>query len=357
VVQPPRGGAPALVDALVREQVRIHEIGVVCRPGVARQLAGSGASVWVLQMGREIAPADDLLQLFRLMRIVRRFEPDVLHAHSSKAGALGRIAARASGVPAVFSPHNFAHAIHEGPENVRRLFLLMERSLAHLTDQLHLTHEGERQEALRLGLARPGRVTVVPNGIDADPLFALPPPGQGTPTVGTYARLWPQKGIDLLLRAVARLATQGLSFPLAVIGDGPLRFELERLAGELGLTDQVRFMDANNGRIGALEQLDVYVLSSTQESFPLAPIEAMAAGRPVIATAVGALPEIVEDGVTGLVVPPADEAALADAIERVVVEPGLRHSLGAAGRERASQCFGIRAMSERLDEVYRAAVQ
>jgi len=236
-------------------------------------------------------------------------------------------------------------------------FLLGERILVPLTDQLHSAYEGERQEALRLGLAHHERDTVVPNGIDVDPLRALPPPAGDPPTIGTYARLWPQKRIDLLLRAVSGLANRGLSFRVAVIGDGPQRRELERLASDLGLADRARFVDDQNGRDWALEELDVYVLSSTQESFPLVPMEAMAAGRPVITTAVGAIPEIVEDRVTGLVVPPGDEAALASAIERVLVEPSLRGKSRLAGREFASKRFGIAAMSSQLDKTYRAAVQ
>jgi glycosyltransferase involved in cell wall biosynthesis len=357
VVQPPRGGAPALVEMLVREQVRIHEVGVVCRPGPARRLAGSGARLWALPMVRAVAPADDLRQLARLIRIVRRFEPDVLHAHSSKAGVLGRLAARASGVPVVFSPHNFAHAIHEGPGYLRWLFLMAERLFAPLTTQLHLTYGGEREEALRLGLARPERLMVVPNGIDAGPLLSIPVPDRNPPTVGTYARLWPQKRIDLLLEAAAVLARRGLAFHLEVIGDGPVRGELEGLAHDLGLDGRVRFMNDGVGRAQALEELDIYVLSSAQEAFPLVPMEAMAAGRPVIATAVGALPEIVEDGVTGTIVPVGDGAGLAEAIATLIAEPDLRRSMGAAGRERVTERFAIDRMSDQLEEVYRAALQ
>lgn len=308
-------------------------------------------------MGREVSPGEDFQNLVRLTRIVRRFRPDVLHLHSSKAGALGRLAARLTGVPTVFSPHNFAHTGHEGSERVRNLYLMVERALAPLTDQLHLTFDQERREALRLGLARPGRVTVVPNGAEIAPLLSIDGANRDPPTIGTFARLWPQKRIDVLLRAASLLVQKDLPFRLAVIGDGPLKGELEELAAHLGLADRTVFMEAPNGAEAAMKEIDIYVLSSSQEAFPLVPIEAMAAGRPVVASAVGAVPEIVTHGETGLLVPPADEAALARALGTLIADPSLRRRMGESGRHEAKTRFPISAMNVRMEELYRAAIQ
>ena len=355
MVQPPRGGMPKIVEMLAREQMKSHEVGVVCRPGPAVPMAETGARVWALPMVREISPVQDARDLGRLIRIVRAFRPDVIHAHASKAGALGRLAGGACGVPVVFSPQVFAHRIQS--LRAKTIYLLLERALAPLTDQLHVGYEEERREAIRDGLAGPDRVTVIPNGIDPGPLVSLPDPAGDPPTVGTFARLWPQKRIDLMLSALAEVSARGLDFRVAVIGDGPLRGELERLAGELGLSERTRFIADGRGPADALAELDVYVLSSSEESFPLVPIEAMAAGRAVVATSVGAVTEIVEDGVTGLVVQPDDSGALADAIADLLSEPELRQRLGSAGRVSAASRFPIAAMAGPLDAVYEAASQ
>lgn len=344
-----------LVELLARAQRGRHQVGVVGRPALARRLDGAGVRVWSVPMDRSIHPLRDARDLGRVVRIVRRFAPDVVHAHSSKAGVLGRVAGRLCGVPVVLSPHNFAHSIHEGPAWLRRAFLAVERALAPLTSHLHVTYEEEREDALRLGLARPGRVSVVPNGIDAGPLLALPPPTGEPPTVGTYARLWPQKRVDLLLRAAASVMESGADLRVAVVGEGPLRGELEALADTLGIAERTRFVDDPGGPARALALLDVFVLSSVQEAFPLTPMEAMAAGRPVVASRVGAVPEVVEDGVTGLLVDPGDEPGLAAALGRLVADPERREALGTAGRRVAGERFDVAAMAEALDEIYRAA--
>lgn len=357
VVQPPRGGAPRLVELLAREQARRHDVGVVCRPGAANAVAASGARVWALPMVREVSPREDLRDVVRLVRIMRAFRPDVVHAHSSKAGALSRLAAAAGGPPVVYSPHNFAHLGHEGEAPARSVYLLLERALAPLTSELHLNYEEERIAAVRLGLANADRIAVIPNGIDVVPLLDLPEPQGDPPTIGTFARLWPQKRIDRLLEAAADLAGRGLDFRVAVIGDGPLRSELELHAGRLGLADRTRFIDDGRGAAEALAELDVYVLSSAQEAYPLVPMEAMAAGRAVVATTVGAVPEIVEDGVTGLLVDADDRRALAEALASLLDRPDLRKQLGTSARAAAATRFPIATMSERLDSVYRAASQ
>ena len=356
VVQPPRGGAPVLVELLARSQSTRHDVGVVCRPAVARRLVDLQGMVWSVPMERSIRPVGDARDLGRLVRIVRTYRPDVIHAHSSKAGALGRAAGALTGVPVVFSPHNFAHLIHEGGPWLRMAFLSLERLLAPLTDHLHLAYEQEREQALRWGLARPGKVSVIPNGIATQPLLRLDAAGSSPPRVGTYARLWPQKQLDLLVRAAARLSERGRSFELLIIGDGPLRAELEQLSDSLGMLDHTHYLPDPGGPTQALAMIDVFVLSSAQEAFPLTPMEAMAAGRPVVATAVGAIPQIVEDGRTGFIVPAGDEPALAEALDRLLADSQLRAAMGEAARATAAERFDVSLMAERMDAVYRAAI-
>jgi glycosyltransferase involved in cell wall biosynthesis len=354
VIQPPVGGAPVLVDLLVREQVARHDVGVVGRPAMARRLAGSGARVWTLPMGRSINPLEDLGNLRRLIAIVRGFRPDVVHAHSSKAGVLGRLAGRACGVPVVLSPHNFAHRIYEGGRAARTVFLLVEIALSPLTTHLHVSHGEEKRHALRAGLARRGRVTVIPNGILTSPLLAIADPPRRAPVVGTYARLWPQKRIDILVRAAARLESQGVPVALRIIGGGPLESDLRELIAELGLSDAQILADPG-GPAAALAMLDIYVLSSVQEAMPLVPIEAMAAGRTVIASAIGGVPEVFDDGTTGLLVAPGDVDALTEALRRVLSDGELRRELGRAARE-VARGYDISRTADALELVYEAAL-
>jgi glycosyltransferase involved in cell wall biosynthesis len=354
VIQPPVGGAPVLVDLLVREQISHHEVGVVGRPAMARRLVGSGARVWTLPMTRSVSPLEDLSNLRRLIAIVREFRPDVVHAHSSKAGVLGRLAGRACGVPVVLSPHNFAHRIYEGGRAARAVFFLVELALSPLTTHLHVSYGEEKRDALRTGLARNGRVTVIPNGILTGPLLAIAEPASPTPVVGTYARLWPQKRIDILVLAAARLESQGVPVVLRIIGGGPLESDLRELITELELKDAQIIADPG-GPAAALEMLDVYVLSSVQEAMPLVPIEAMAAARTVIASAVGGVPEVVDHGTTGLLVAAGDVDALADALRHVLSGSELRRRLGRAARNVARD-YDISRTADALELVYEKAI-
>jgi glycosyltransferase involved in cell wall biosynthesis len=196
---------------------------------------------------------------------------------------------------------------------------------------------------------------VIPNGIDTAPLLRLPASDAEPPTIGTYARLWPQKRVDRILHAAEGLAREGRAFDLKILGEGPTRDQLEGLARRLGLDERVTFASDPGGPVQAMPLLDIFVLSSDQEAFPLTPMEAMAAARPVVATRVGAVAEIVEHEVTGLLVDPRDDSALVAALRRLLDEPALRARLGAAARARAEERFDVSVMAQRLDAVYRAA--
>ena len=357
MIQPPYGGAPTLVSLLARVQGERHDVGVVCHPRgtLAAEAAAAGARVWPVWMDRAVRPLGDARALRRLSAIIREFRPDVVHAHSSKAGVLGRVAARAGRVPVVLSPHNFAYRSYEGSAAARLAFLGVERALAPLTDYLHVVSQDEYDDAIAHGVAPPGRCVCIENGIDARPLLDLEPPRSAPPlTVGTFARLWPQKRVDLLLRAAAAADTQ--PFEIAIIGEGPARAELVRLAAELGLAQRTRFEPRMNAR-AALRELDVFVLSSSHEASPLTLMEAMAAGRPVVASAVGGIPQLVEHRRTGLVVPAGDAGALADALTELLADAALRERLGRAARDVAASRFDIRVAAERLDAVYAAAAR
>jgi glycosyltransferase involved in cell wall biosynthesis len=192
-----------------------------------------------------------------------------------------------------------------------------------------------------------GSVQTIYNGVrDLGPA-ALPPPGRRT-AVGTLARLDPIKGLDLLLRAAAPLA----NVELTLIGDGPARAELGALAAELGLADRVRFGPWADDARRHLAELDVFVLPSRNEGFPLSVVEAMLAGRPVIASDVGSVSEAVDEQ-TGILVPPDDVLRLRTAISELVADPARRRRLGEAGRQRALERFTAAAMARAFEALYR----
>ena len=345
---------------LARDQLKCHEVGVVCHSsGNAADIARSfGARVWTVPISRAVRPREDARHLLRLQHIIREFRPDVVHVHSSKAGVLGRLVARAEGVPVVFSPQNFAYRAYEGSPAARAGFYLVERALARWTDCLHVVSQDEYEDAVRRRMACSERCGKVHNGIDLEPLLGLDPPVSRTPPViGTFARLFAQKRIDLFVDALAELRRREVSFHGLVIGDGPLREQLLAHTSALGLEDVVEFDSTPHGTSAALSRIDIFALTSSHDACPLTVMEAMAAERPVVATRVGGVPEVVSGGRSEVVVPFGNAIPFAEALQRLVEDVSLRKSLGAAGREKARRRFGSDVMAARMEPLYEAAVE
>jgi glycosyltransferase involved in cell wall biosynthesis len=293
VVQPPYGGAVAAVLLLTREQLEHHEVGVVCHTaGNAAEVArGLGAAVWTMSAPRSVHLMDDARHLLRLRRIMRQFHPDIVHVHSSKAGALGRLAARFERVPVVFSPQNFAFRAYEGSAAARGVFYAIERTLAPLTDCLHVVSDDEYENAVGHGMAPSHRCGKIHNAIDLKPLLRLDPPSVRTPPViGTFARLYRQKHLELFLDSLAELRGRGVPFRGLLVGDGPLRAHLHARAEKLGLRDTVELDATPHDAVAALRRIDIFALTSSHEACPLTVMEAMAAQRAVVATRVGMVP-------------------------------------------------------------------
>lgn len=285
---------------------------------------------------------------------LRHLSPDVFHAHLpwQMGGKFGLVAAVAARVPCIVATIQLF--VDVAPDrSTRWQQQLLSR---HVDRYLAVSDHVSRSAREQLGWP-PERVRVIRNAVDVDAFGGDADPelrarllgGHPGPLVLVPARLTEQKGHPHLLRAIAGLDGTA-RFVLA--GDGPQRDALELQARELGIHEQVCFLGDRRDMPQLLAACDLAVLPSLYEGLPLVVLEAMAAGRPVIATAIGGTDEAVLDGVTGLLVPPADPAALRDAIARVVSDPGWGRAAGAAGRRHVEQRFSAAAMVEAVTEQY-----
>ena len=321
--------------------------------------------VVVPELGREIRWWDDVLAFWKLFVIIRRERPDIVHTHTAKAGLLGRVAAWLAGVPLIV--HTFhGHVFHGyfSPSRTR-LFVALERWLARRTHRLVAVSERVRGEVLAHGVGRPERFHVVPVGLDLK-RFAECDSRRGearaelglspdAPLVGIVARLVPIKRHELFLTAAAAVARRLPACRFLVVGDGERRHMLERLAADLGISDRVLFLGWRRDLERIYTDLDVAVLTSANEGSPVSLIEAMASGVPVIGPRVGGVPDVIDDGATGLVVPPDDASSTADAIVRLLGDLELRRKMGAAARERALRLYAADRLVSDVAALYREA--
>ena len=310
----------------------------------ARRLSESGVPV----EGIRLPHAADPRAFARLLRLVRHTRPAILHTHLVHADFLGLTAGAIARVPLRVSTKHGFNSFRE-----RRLFAVADRSVARLA---HL------RIAISGGLARylaetegfeEKAFSVIHYGIAAGP---EPAPYAGGSRLRCVGRLGPVKGIDTLLRAFAIAVRERSELTLDIAGDGPLRGELESLAAELGLGQAVRFLGRVEGVTAEMEQAAAVVVPSLGEGFGMVALEAAERGRPVIASAVGGLPEIVDDGRTGVLVPRADASALAAAIVDLARDPARAAALGRAARERALAEFSLARCGDRTDALYREAL-
>ncbi len=315
---------------------------------------------------REIHPVKDALALARLTRFLRAGRWDVVHTHSSKAGVLGRCAARLAGVPhVVHTVHGWG--FHEGQSAaVFRLYVLLERMCAPRTDVLVHVAERDRVLGLRQRIGRPEQYRLIRSGIEIARFRddRTPPAAArralGVPedafVVGSVGRLVPQKAPLDLVDAFAEVAAAVPRAFLVIVGDGPLRGAVEARAAARGLADRVVLPGIRRDVPALLRAFDVFALSSRWEGLPRVFPQAMAAGLAVVATDVAGAADIVEPGHTGFLVPPGDTRALGHGILRLAGDAALRRRLGAAARD-AVEAFSAERMAGQLEDVYTALVE
>jgi glycosyltransferase involved in cell wall biosynthesis len=286
----------------------------------------------------------------RVRRLVESLQPDLLHAmHLTSYGFLAATGAARPLVTSVWGT-DILEAPFWSP-----LHLALTRYALARAD--HLTATGLTLANATLRYAPPSKpVTVVPFGVDLERFQpdGKPRANEGTIAIGTVARLSLEKGHDVLLRAVARLVERGVDLRAVLAGDGPLRHRLERLAAKLRIAARVDFRGElpYDAVPSLLRELDIFVLPSTAEGFGVAALEAQAMQLPVIASNVHGIPDVVDDRHTGLLVPPRDDAALADAIALLAADPDRRASMGRAGRAFVEERYSWADNAAQMQRLY-----
>jgi glycosyltransferase involved in cell wall biosynthesis len=312
-------------------------------------------------LGRKIRPLQDLRTVWTLVRLIRRVRPDIVHTHTAKAGAVGRLAAILCGVPVVVHTYH-GHVLRgyfSAPKTA--IFRAIERGLALWTDRLLTVTDRARAELLALGVGRPDQYVTVPLGFDLGPLLAAETRrgelraelGVGNaPLVGIVARLVPIKAHEVFLAAAARIRGAVPAARFLIVGDGECRAAVERQVDALGLREAVRFLGWRADLDRLYGDLDVVVLTSRNEGSPVALIEAMAAAVPVVATDVGGVADVVEDGISGLLAPMDDGARIADGVVALLRDPARAAAMGQAGRRRVAAAYDARRLVADVENLY-----
>lgn len=356
------GGLERVALELAARQIEAgHRVGFLCvqEPGkLAEEARALGAEVHHLGKPPGLRPS----WLFRGLRALRGLRPDVLHTHQIGALFYLGAAARLARVPAVIHTE---HGKHYHQSDARRLA----RIAAPWANRFLAVSADIAEDAARRGVARAGRVGVVPNGIPVEPLERdagpealarlrerLRLPGDEGPVLGTLGRMAPVKRHGDLVEAFRRLRPRWPEARLLVVGDGPERSATEALAEKLGIGESAHF-EGHQPRPGAhLRAMSVFALTSESEGHPLAVLEAWALRRPVVAPAVGGLPELIRHERDGLLYPPGDLDALVRHVDRLWSDAALRAALGQAGRDRVLAEFDAASMARRYLGHYRDAL-
>jgi len=309
------------------------------------------------------SPIFDLWSFIDMIRLMRAERFDIVHTHATKAGFFGRMAARLTGVPiVVHSVHGWAFQYTELPRLVRDFFRLLEKTGAKVTDRLVTVNQALMEDAVRVGVGKRDQYLVVRSGmelerflrvrIDAPKLrssLGLPPTG---PIVGTVMIFYRHKSPETLVRIAPRIMERVPETHFLLVGDGEMMPEVRALVQDLNLEGRVVLTGLRQDVNELMALMDVFVHPAWFEILPRTIVQAQATGTPVVATRLGGVPEVIKEGKTGLLVPPRDPEALAEAVMRLLRDPELRARMGEAARASITSAYTVEAMVEAIEAVY-----
>jgi glycosyltransferase involved in cell wall biosynthesis len=347
------GGGERYLELLARGLDRDHFALTVVLPGAGpfeERLVRLGIPVHVVDLGRLVAPS----AIVRLAATLHRLAPDIVQSHGARSNFYARLAVALLRRPRHISTiHNSLLDYPVAPPR-RLLYRSMDRLTLPLTARVLCVAEA-------LAGDYRARVTVIPNGVDVEALAAARKDTievrrelglEAGPVVGFAGRLTPQKDPMTFLRALAALRRELPTAMGLVVGDGPLRADLQLEAVRLGLTEHCVFAGLRADVPALLGAMDVFVLSSVSEGFPFVLLEAMAMGCPVVATAVNGVTEIVQAGVSGILVAPRDPTSITGAVVDLLRSPERARALGAAARARVTDRFSVERMIRQTEQLY-----
>ena len=323
-----------------------------------------------ISIPREIVPAQDARAFVQLVRLMRRETYDVVHTYNATPGLLGRLAARVTGVPIILH-HQAGWTVGENSPLLRRLFFTPLEYLGGLAGTRSIcVSRAIATEAKRLHTAPASRLATICNGIDPQPFLSLDGRAARESSlsrlgiagealvIGNAARLVSDKDNESLVRSLGHLSQLLADAPtvLLIAGQGPERSRLETLASSLGVADRVRFLGFQTDIREFLAALDVFVIPTLREGLSISLLEAMAAAKPIVASSIPHNREVIEDGVTGLVVPTSNPLAIARAIARFATEPELARVCAQAARQRVLDQYTLERTLDATWGLYRDPV-
>jgi glycosyltransferase involved in cell wall biosynthesis len=351
------GGAENLLLNICRQLDKRNfniVVGYIYGPGtLSDQFKKAGVRLIDLSRKGKIDP----LLLFKLFFLIRKERIQIVHTHLVHASIVGRIAAKLAGVRNIITTRHYAYYHKE-----KSLVNWIERKTVVFNNNFIAISNAVREYMVKREKYKPERITVIYNAVDLSLLnskdLEIIPKNNNDLLIGSVGRLHPSKGYDTLLKSMPQVIKEFPSVRLIIIGDGIQRKYLEGLGSDLGISEQVIFLGRRTPAevIRFLKNIDLFVLASNWEGFGLAVLEAMACARPVVATNVGGIGEIIDAGKTGFLVPPRDPQKLAENIIRLSRDNKLLETLGKTGRQKVEKLFSMHDMIFKLTALYQKSL-
>ena len=347
------GGAQRHVLDLLNHFHHLYEIALVVGDEgyLAEEARMLGIKVWICKnLVQPIDFLEDLRAFSELRAVLKRFKPDLVHAHSTKAGLIARIAAKFEGTPSIFTAHGWAFT--EGTSNLNRILAApTEWFLAKITSHIICVSEYDRKLGLRFTNKNSNCITKIHNGIEDTPLKRSS--NKNEVIIVMVARFSQQKDFKSLIEAFSYLK----GCRLRLVGDGPLLEEAKHLTEKLKIAHRVDFFGLRSDVTDILASSDIFALISHYEGFPISILEAMRSALPVVASDVGGISESVLHNATGFLTNRRDSSNLKISLAKLVADPQLRQKLGEAGRARYSQFFTLDIMVYKTRMIYEKVLQ
>jgi glycosyltransferase involved in cell wall biosynthesis len=357
-----RGGAPRVFLRLIRG-LKAQGIEIIMASGPSQQ---PEEDPWefsrkshvpfhpLSSLRRDVSPVHDFLALFQIIAVIRRERPVILHTHTTKAGILGRIAGRLTSTLTIHTPHGHLFYGYFGKAK-EQLYVFLERLAARFCERIITISVDERREYLKRGIGDDKKVITIYNGIDMDRF-----PGDGkrvkrelglaqqVPLVGFVGRLEEVKGPHFFVEAAMRIKAAAPEMHFLMCGDGAMKEELTQKTQGM---PHLHIMGFREDIADVIAALDILLIPSLNDGFNLVAVEAMASSKPIVATAVGGLPEVIGDG--GILVPPEATMRMAQEAIKLLNSPARRKAIGAKGRKRAETLFSWDVCLQKTLDVYR----